>query len=374
LPRLELDSIDRAVGSPVGCDPRVPLLVRSSDDPRETLEAAILEALNHPPCGVAFSGGRDSSALLAVAVSVARRHQLAQPVAITNTYADPSTDESEWRCIVLDHLSVESIDVLVHDEHVTVGDQAERMYRANGLQFPANAVSHMTLAELVPGGTLLTGAGGDELFASRADPFFRWFRHKRPNPKDLVSLGRSKMPGAAARVGQDLLSAHHWIRQSVRADLALQVGEASLAYPGRYSAGLRRWVTDRYFIAGRQSLDAAGSVAGASIVAPFLDRRFMAAWASRNGPSGPRNRTAAMEELFGDLLPVSILGRMSKAEFSAAFHRVDERFLAEWGGEGVPLDLVDVEALRREWSSPTPHFATTMMLQDAYFTWKGDGS
>jgi hypothetical protein len=130
-------------------------------------------------------------------------------------------------------------------------------------------------------------------------------------------------------------------------------------------------VRDRYYIAIRQSLDAASAVAGASIVAPFFDRRFMAAWASRNGAAGPANRTAAMESLFGDLLPVSILTRTSKAEFSAAFHQIDGRFLAEWDGEGVPLELVDVEALRREWSLPTPHFSTSLMLQDAYFTWRG---
>jgi asparagine synthetase B (glutamine-hydrolysing) len=374
LPRLDLNWVDRAIGYPIGCDPRVTELAHSDDDDRRTLEWIVVEALSHPPCGVAFSGGRDSSALLALAASLARQHQLPMPLAFTNTYADVRTDETQWRRAVLDHLSLEAVEVNVRNEHLTVGAPAERMYRTNGLQFPANAVTHMTLAELVRGGTLLTGAGGDEVFGGRADPFFRWFRHKRPNPKDLVSLGQSKLPGAARRVGLELLDGHHWILPSVRSDLAKELGADHLTYPGRYSAALRRWVRDRYYIAIRQSLDAASAVAGASIVAPFFDRRFMAAWASRNGAAGPANRTAAMESLFGDLLPVSILTRTSKAEFSAAFHQIDGRFLAEWDGEGVPLELVDVEALRREWSLPTPHFSTSLMLQDAYFTWKGADS
>ena len=45
-------------------------------DPRRALEHVVREALLRPPCGVAFSGGRDSSAVLAVAAHVARRDGL----------------------------------------------------------------------------------------------------------------------------------------------------------------------------------------------------------------------------------------------------------------------------------------------------------
>ncbi|HLF44659.1 MAG TPA: hypothetical protein VJA46_14195, partial [Acidimicrobiia bacterium] len=41
-------------------------------DPLAVLEKLLLPALESPPCFVEFSGGRDSSALLAVAVDVAR--------------------------------------------------------------------------------------------------------------------------------------------------------------------------------------------------------------------------------------------------------------------------------------------------------------
>ncbi len=48
--------------------PRAPALTA-----REAIERAVLPALQRQPCLVAFSGGRDSSAVLAVAALVARR-------------------------------------------------------------------------------------------------------------------------------------------------------------------------------------------------------------------------------------------------------------------------------------------------------------
>ena len=66
--------------------------------PRVALEAAVLGALRRPPCGVAFSGGRDSSLVLAVATHVARREGLPDPIPVTRRFPDkPEAEESEWR-------------------------------------------------------------------------------------------------------------------------------------------------------------------------------------------------------------------------------------------------------------------------------------
>ncbi len=51
--------------------PRVP--APPAPTAREAIERAVLPALQRQPCLVAFSGGRDSSAVLAVAALVARR-------------------------------------------------------------------------------------------------------------------------------------------------------------------------------------------------------------------------------------------------------------------------------------------------------------
>ena len=51
--------------------------------PLAALEEAILPALRRPPCLVSFSGGRDSSCVLAAATRAARREGLQPPVPVT---------------------------------------------------------------------------------------------------------------------------------------------------------------------------------------------------------------------------------------------------------------------------------------------------
>ena len=58
-----------------------------SDPDRACCAAAIPTPANRP-CVVAFSGGRDSSALLAVLVDVARREGLPEPIAVTARWDD----------------------------------------------------------------------------------------------------------------------------------------------------------------------------------------------------------------------------------------------------------------------------------------------
>ena len=61
---MVLGSIEGAYGWPADVDPVRPI---------EAVEAVVLAGLERPPCLVSFSGGRDSSALLAVAVRLADR-------------------------------------------------------------------------------------------------------------------------------------------------------------------------------------------------------------------------------------------------------------------------------------------------------------
>src|SRR4051794_11337016 len=69
--------------------------------PRRALEDSLLAALRRPPCVIAFSGGRDSSALLALALHVARKHGLADPLPVTRIFPkDASTDEAKWQRLV----------------------------------------------------------------------------------------------------------------------------------------------------------------------------------------------------------------------------------------------------------------------------------
>jgi asparagine synthase (glutamine-hydrolysing) len=75
---------------------------------RAAFEAALLPALRRAPCLVSFSGGRDSSAVLAVAAHVARREGLPLPIPATIHFPHAGgTQETEWQEQVIGHLGLE---------------------------------------------------------------------------------------------------------------------------------------------------------------------------------------------------------------------------------------------------------------------------
>src|SRR5688500_6592886 len=65
---------------------------------RVGLERAVLDAVARPPCFVSFSGGRVSSAVLALASHVARTEGLPLPILATNVFpAVALADENRWQ-------------------------------------------------------------------------------------------------------------------------------------------------------------------------------------------------------------------------------------------------------------------------------------
>ncbi|MGH3092626.1 MAG: hypothetical protein ACRDOG_09935, partial [Gaiellaceae bacterium] len=66
-----LSPLEIAAGVVFGSERRRSL-PRTRRSPRHSLEDAVRPALLRPPCAVSFSGGRDSSLVLAVAAHVAR--------------------------------------------------------------------------------------------------------------------------------------------------------------------------------------------------------------------------------------------------------------------------------------------------------------
>ncbi|WP_416904082.1 asparagine synthase-related protein [Micromonospora echinospora] len=132
--------------------------------PLAALEEAVLPALRRPPCLVSFSGGLDSSLVLAVAVRVARRAGLPEPVPATWRFTGaPRADESDWQDRVVAALGCPSWQVLRADDDLDLtGPVARRMLLRHGLLHPANAHLHLPVVELASGGSVLTGAGGDQ--------------------------------------------------------------------------------------------------------------------------------------------------------------------------------------------------------------------
>ncbi|HET8757872.1 MAG TPA: asparagine synthase-related protein, partial [Solirubrobacteraceae bacterium] len=167
-----LTPLELALGVVIGTDPPAERTPAAPRDPLSALEAAVLPALRRPPCLVSFSGGRDSSAVLAVAARVARREGLADPVPVTiRALGAPAADEARWQELVVAHLGLDDWSRLTFaDELDVVGPVAAGVLRRHGLLWPFNAHFHVPMLDAARGGALLTGIGGDELFGAATSP------------------------------------------------------------------------------------------------------------------------------------------------------------------------------------------------------------
>jgi len=341
--------------------------------PRTALALLVRPMLAQSPCFIAFSGGRDSSALLAVAVDLARREGWAPPIPITLRFAHASTREDAWQETVVRHLRLNDwLRLDIGDELDLLGPVARSGLRRHGLLYPANAHLIVPMAKAAAGGSLLTGVGGDDVFGN-------WPWHDVAT----VLAGRSRVQFGHARRAAHLaapislraeISCRReplglpWIvaseRRNVARLLAREMGSAPRTWSSRM-AWSARWRPWRETV---RSIDILATDAGATVGSPFLDQAFLASLALAGGRLGWGDRHATMHALFGNLLPEAVLSRRSKAEFSAPFFgTATRRFAAEWNGVAGPAsDLLDADVLRGLWRSDRPHFLSTMVLQAAW--------
>src|SRR3954451_5362253 len=148
---------------------RAPALPRlePGTTPRMAFEAAVRPLLDRSPCLVSFSGGRDSSAVLAAATAIARREGLRLPVPVTHRFPSAAlTQETEWQEQVIGHLGLSDwVRIDAADDLDCVGPVATEVLRRHGLLWPCNAYFHAPIFEAAAGGAVLTGVGGDEAFS-----------------------------------------------------------------------------------------------------------------------------------------------------------------------------------------------------------------
>lgn len=359
-----------------------PELAEEDDDeavrsgPRAALEEVLLPALTRPPCLVAFSGGRDSSAILAAATDVARRRGLDDPVPVTYRYeAHPKTWEPEWQEAVVRHLDLaEWVTKAVTIEFDAVGELAAGMLRRHGLFWPPNAHAMVPLLRAAQGGSLVTGNGGDELFTPRGSRRVVPIRTGRLRPargevKHVVLSVLSVMPRAVRELA--------WrARRPVRLPWLGPEGSRQLAraVAARWAEQSRSWaeaveatIRHRNLRVAQAAFHTFARDADCALVEPLLDRRFVVAVGGNAPRRGYESRAAALEAHFGDLLPRATITRSTKASFTEVFWGPASRaFAARWDGAGLDAGLVDAQALRREWSKPTPDFRSVTALQAAW--------
>lgn len=376
-----LSPLELASSVVLGVDPRVPPLpdVPPGLTTRVALEQAVLPALLRQPCMVSFSGGRDSSAVLALAAHVARREGLPLPVPITMRFPHfPATSETDWQELVVRHLRLPDWVVLNFDDELDlIGPYAQIVLKRYGVLWPFNAHAHLPLAERAAGGTLLTGRGGDELLI----PDMLWgrvnqvlTRRARPTPRDAVRLMTAYGPKplrewAVRRRVEHTHMRWPWLHDAAADRLTDAWIEEIADAPIRWDRCVDRgwWSTNLNHVGGR-SLSLLGAMHDVVVGSPLADPLVLAAIAREGGRAGFASRTGAMRHLVGDLLPEMLIRRTSKATFRGPFwNRHSATFAAAWDGSGVDRDIVDLDALRRHWSGGDDVDARTFgLLQSAW--------
>ena len=356
--------------------PEAPV-VPSSLDPIEALETALLPALARPPCLVAFSGGRDSSAVLAAAVRLARREGLPLPVALTRRWpAYPDTDEAEWQELVIRHLGVTDWEPLDFEENDVIGPTCSPSLRRIGVLWPPLAHSWPPMFAKAQGGSFVTGEGGDEVFGDRRCVWLRRALWPNPTKRVVARAALSLAPRPVRRIaGKRRLEREFptpWLLPRARERLYRTLAEDDAREPLRWGASMRWHLRQRSVAVGSHNFRLLAAESDVVLHEPLLDPGFLGALSSRAQWLGFPGRTRAMQAIFGSLLPEEVLARQTKAyTTSTVFGPWTRKFVREWTGSGVDTTLVDQEALRRTWAAADIPVATLLLVQHSWLALSG---
>ncbi|WP_158273851.1 asparagine synthase-related protein [Micromonospora sp. RP3T] len=352
---------DVAYGVVLGLDPAAPAPAARSDPalpPLVALERAVLPALHRPPCLVSFSGGLNSSLVLALAARVARREGLPDPVPVTWRFTDaPGAQETPWQAKIIAELDLTRQWQILQagDDLDLVGPVARRLLTRYGQVHPPDRHLHLPIVELARGGALLTGVGGDQILAG-------WRRRPASLRARLARLGRLRTGLRARR--PELLP---WLRPEVARQARRAFAAEQRAEPHRLAARIAWHLRRRDLSMTRVSLAAIAADHDVLAVAPLLDERFAAALAARHGRLRSPSRQELLAAIADAALPPVIIAPRRKATFDEVFLRTATRELVRaWDGSGVDDSLVDVAALRREWSRWRFDSRTAALVQQVW--------
>jgi asparagine synthetase B (glutamine-hydrolysing) len=375
LTRLEL-----VTGWTAGVDERGPDIAHADpcSDPVAALEHALLGAVSSPPCYVAFSGGRDSSVLLALATRVARREGLNDPIPLTMRFRDvPEGEESAWQLDVVKHLNLDDWKVVQQAEDIDlVGAEWRGALEQNGLQWPPAAHGLLPLQRAARGGSFVHGDGGDQVFAG-------WGRaaindviagRRRARRRDVRGLIRAYAPAPARRAIETrlALTPAPWLVPAARQVWAGHQGRAYALEPRTWPQFLRGTRRERATVLMLETLERQTRTAGARLFTPFWDLAFLRSLGQWGGRLGQGLRTGMMLALFRDVLPEHVLRRTTKAHFTRAFFNQPTRqFARAWKGPVPGAEVVMREPLRQAWLSDLPPNTSAVLLQASWLLANG---
>jgi asparagine synthase (glutamine-hydrolysing) len=350
------------------------------------LEDALRRALARPPCLIAFSGGRDSSALLAVAMRVARAEDLRLPIPITARFPHAATaEEAEWQALAVRHTAAEDwIEREMGDDLDLVGPVSAGIMRAHGLPYPYNLHLLAPLMEEARGGTLVTGLGGDQALLAAGKALDTLARRRRPHPRDALRVAGGLAPRP---VRHSLLRRREapmnfpWLTSTANAELARRWLEDGARQPFWWDRVLLNFWRSRFMQTTLRRIEALADSIGTQVSHPLSDPGFIAALARDGGRTGFRNRTDAMHALFGGELPPELLSRGSKASFNEVLWNTHTRaFVDTLDKDRLRIaldqldlaDAVDADAVCAHWRGDEPMANSFLLLQGCWLALEGD--
>jgi hypothetical protein len=370
-----LTGLELASGIVLGREPATATLrpTTSTATPREALEDVLARALQRRPCVIGFSGGRDSSGLLALAVRVARTQGLPWPVAATNVFpTDADSSESDWQELVVRHIGVVDWERLrFTDELDVIGPVAQSALGEWGPCFPFNAHFGLPTFALARGGCYVTGIGGDEVLqlSDRNHLGALLTARERPRRRHFRAAALALLPAATrSRYYRRSMPDLPWLKTGAREEFKHRMADDQARQPLWNAPDLLQdfW-RDRGRLALTSTLDTYATSCSAALVHPFEHPDFLRAVARSRPRVGWLTREDAMRELFGDLLPTPLLARRTKARFSQPFFSTYSRtFVETWSGLGVDPAFVDIDRLVDAWRQPAVDARSYSLLQAAW--------
>ncbi|WP_040491430.1 asparagine synthase-related protein [Ilumatobacter nonamiensis] len=345
-------------------------------DPRATLERVVFELMvsSRPPYVVAFSGGRDSSLILAIATAIARREGLDLPTPVTKVFPHVTeSNEEKWQTAFLKHLRLPDWERLeLADELDIVGPLATQRLLEFGVLFPATIVGDVPMLEVARGGLILDGEGGDDILGSEAHRIGSLERLRRGSLHGRVR----KLPSVAERLLPNRIRAPRqvagmkptpWLTPAAAAARKQALVDAEKLRPLSFARSVRQARRRRSVVIGSANRAYFADRFDVHLASPILHPDFVESMARLGGILGPGQRSDVLRMIAPDLLPDEVVSRRSKAIFNRAIMGQHSRAFAEnWDGSGVDRSLVDVDGLRNELLSERPNAAVAALAQSAW--------
>jgi asparagine synthetase B (glutamine-hydrolysing) len=366
-----------------GTDAAAIVTAEAHGHPRDLLRDVLREEVVGGSCVIPFSGGRDSSLVLAVACDVAREAGAQLPTALTYRYPGlASADESEWQHLAIDHLAQRGLRPTwvrrdIDDEFDVVGPLVTPYLAARRhVLWPPSIAPSIGAAREGLGTTVLTGEYGDEVFGVHRATLLAGTIRRRARGLtrvDARAIASAATPGllraGAARLGG---RAPEWLNAAGQRRWRRAASRDQLESPLRWDRAVRHVVAARSATVGGRALRALAAEHGMRDVAPLADPRFIASFASFGGAYGVESRSAAVRLLAGELLPPALIARRSKAYFDGSvYNRHTSALLRGWRSVGQAAEWVDVARLRELWRAGRPTPGTGSLVQAAWLEHHG---